>query len=714
MNWDYNCLVLSQPDMRVFVREVKEAGFQQINFRISNKGALNCRIKNGTVYSERLDAFGPKFDPLEIFVHECHRQKINACIWMEIFEAGYDEFFIRNPQFTPQGRCGKPNLPGVPSYSHPEVREYFLNRMDEYAEYGPGSIFACIKGTHVPSNLPQAQRTPNGDIGYNPPVVQKYREVYGVDILTEQFDLRKFALINGEFIVDFLAEARQRLNEKGINLIAGATASGITPCYDNLILDWRRIVDRNAADALCLGNSKHEASALYTPEGQKQFLKIRQACKRKGIELHAFVFADLGPAKMAGEQAAFAGFMKFLPLQIDYCRQLGADSVLIHDLEMIHKNPHCAKAAWRIAGSWEYGSAPRQDDTITIPLADSRNLSFGGQVPEGNFEKSPLHYWYAASWWLTDEHSATGNFSFDFHAERNPEPWKAENGGNKGLLAEYDSKVLHCEEDSGRTYNGRCSLLIGAKPGAGLASDRTVAWTAHIDIPALSHEEWVISVWTHGERLEGIANAGIRMEVLSADEQITDIIEKSCPLSGSFSWRQLCVPHTFDERARRLRLSLFMTVSDAETSRGMLWFDKFEIRHVRELPEDVLCVVEDSDSCKGEPYAVLKAGPGIDMVSVPFRIRKSRKSALRLRMRSQEPMPVTVVVLEQTSDAYNGVWLKRKGSEPSPSCSQRFDVTGEWDVFCMDLAALAADTTAKVVIRVHDSGELHIDSVEVA
>ena len=213
MNWDYNCLVLGPEDMQVFVRDVKKAGFQQINIRISNKGALNCRIRNGTVYTERLNAFGPEFDPLETFVRECHKNSIKACIWMEIFEAGYDEFFIRNPQFTPQGRPGQPNLPGVPSYSHPQVREYFLRRMNEYAEYGPDSVFACIKGTHVPSNLPQAQRTPNGDIGYNPPVVQKYRELYGVDILSEQFDLREFALINGEFIVDFLAEARQTIEQ---------------------------------------------------------------------------------------------------------------------------------------------------------------------------------------------------------------------------------------------------------------------------------------------------------------------------------------------------------------------------------------------------------------------------------------------------------------------------------------------------------------------
>ena len=40
INWDYNCLVLSPKDMSEFIRDVKEARLQQINMRISNKGAL--------------------------------------------------------------------------------------------------------------------------------------------------------------------------------------------------------------------------------------------------------------------------------------------------------------------------------------------------------------------------------------------------------------------------------------------------------------------------------------------------------------------------------------------------------------------------------------------------------------------------------------------------------------------------------------------------
>ena len=700
--------------MTEFVREVKNAGLQQINIRISNKGALNCRVKHGTVYNERLDAFGPDFDPLSVFIRQCHSHGLKACIWMEIFEAGYDEFFIKNPQFTPQGRPGQPNLPGVPSYSHPEVREYFLKRMDEYAAYGPDSIFACIKGTHVPPNLPQAQKTPNGDIGYNPPVVQRYKELYGKDILTEEFDLRQFALINGEFIIDFLAEARQLLNQKGIRLIAGATASGITPCYDNLVLDWKRIADRNAANAICIGNSKHEAAFLYTQKGQEEFQRILATCKLRDIELHAFIFADLGPAKTIGHAEAFSGFLASLPIHIDYCRQLGADAILIHDIEIIHQNPYCERAALRVAGSWAHMSQKTDDGKLTIPLADPAELSFPGHVPQGNFETSPLYYWCAAPSWLTDEHTATGNFSFDFHADQNPEPWNAHLSQNTNLLAQYDSKVMHGAENSGRTYHGRSSLLLGAKPGAGSSSNRTVAWNASLNIPIASQEQWIISVWVHGENLANIADAGMKIDILDSDNHIVDVLTKTCPLDGTFPWQQLCIPHTFDKKAETLKITLYMTVSDTQNTKGMLWFDKFEISLARELPHDTLRIVNDPNSAATTSYALLNAAPGIDMVSVPFRVTTTGESLLRLTMRSQEPMPVTVMLLDQDNDTYNGLWLTKRGDKPSTSWSSTFNITPKWNDFDLRLDRPNITTTAKIAIRPHHPGELHVQEIKLS
>ena len=70
--------------------------------------------------------------------------------------------------------------------------------------------------------------------------------------------------------------------------------------------------------------------------------------------------------------------------------RLGADEIVIHDLEIIHQNPYCNKAALRIAGSRGYQLPKSRDGKITIPLTDTENLSFPGQVPGGSFEKSSL------------------------------------------------------------------------------------------------------------------------------------------------------------------------------------------------------------------------------------------------------------------------------------------------------------------------------------
>ena len=224
LNWDFNCMVLSPDAIRELVQDAKEAGVDGLNLRISNKGALNFRSKAGEYYTERLGAFGPDYDPLRILVDECHKRGIKATVWFDLFEAAYNRLIEKHPEFSPQGRPGKPHLSGFPCYSHAEVRAHMLDIVKEFVDYKPDYVFFCTKSSHVPRN--HLNRPHNRDSGFNPPVVEKYKALYGVDPRTESFDREKLGRIRGAFVIEFLKEAKKILNAAGIKTIAGATVSG--------------------------------------------------------------------------------------------------------------------------------------------------------------------------------------------------------------------------------------------------------------------------------------------------------------------------------------------------------------------------------------------------------------------------------------------------------------------------------------------------------
>ncbi len=681
-NWDYNCLPLGEADIARFVADAKQAGLAQVNLRILNKGALNCRLTDGghgTVYTERLDAYGPAFNPLAALVQECHAQGIKACVWVDLFEACYDEFFINHPEFCAQGKPGEPDCEGMPSYSHAEVRQYFLDRLDEFIALGPDSVFFCTKSNHVPQNMTDLERNTNA--GYNPPVVAKYLELYGVDILTQPFDLDKMRLINGEFLLDFLVAARAKLNAAGIKMFTGATVSGLLQVGCNVKMPWERVVARQAADVLCMANSRSEYWVFFTSSGKTKLAQIITACHNNGMEFYGYFMASGGYDTIISEKA-WSGLLKYIPIQMDYFRQMGADGVLMHDLESLGGSRAMRKVLWTTTASWTgvSGASP--------PTIDNTNLSFTYQVPQGDFEAGPLVHWYAMpAWELFYAPDAPGNF-----AGSAASGWSGSTGGNPDLSAEYDWKVMHNDDASGRAFYSRSSLLVVAEANAGNYAGRTVEWKGQDDIPIVPAEEVVISIWAHGEGLVNIQDAGLKVTVLDAGNQILDTLKASCPLAGTFVWQKLSIPYSFPANAAKLAVSAFMTVEPgASADRRRLWFDKFRIEPNPPMEEDALTIVHDANAFKGNGYARFKGRSGVDMVSMGFVGNITDRMVLQLAMKAESPMAVTVMI---------------KGY-----VSETFEVGTNWDVYRMPLPLMLQNTAISIVIQPHGDYDLYIDEV---
>ena len=91
--------------------------------------------------------------------------------------------------------------------AYPQVRAFWLDMVKEYLNLGVDGLYFRYQ-SH--------QDTMEWDsYGFNKPIVDEYRKQYGVDILTEEFDIVKLRRLRGEFYTLFYREAKELLKKHG-------------------------------------------------------------------------------------------------------------------------------------------------------------------------------------------------------------------------------------------------------------------------------------------------------------------------------------------------------------------------------------------------------------------------------------------------------------------------------------------------------------------
>lgn len=686
LTWDYNVFVMGPDEIAEFVARAKEHNIQQINLRVNNKGVMNVRIQNGTVYTERLDAFGPDFDPLKALVKEAHKQGIRAAVHFDLFESSYDQFFIDNPQFTPQGRKDVIIYNAFPSYAHKETREYMLGRVKELAEYGIDQMYFCTKSSHTPRNMTEVPR--NSYSAYNPPVIERYKELYGVNILDEEPEREKVAKIHGEYIIEFLNDAKDVLHQHGVESIAGATLSGyLQPSGKNIFLDWRKMVEKQVADALVMTNTRGETFAWYQEGASQTFLEILKEVKNNDMDLYAYILSSV--FWHVRDETSWSSLLQYMPDQMNFFYSLGADAILIHEVYR--------EKLWEVLGDWKYHTKKYSPNSeIITPRVDRLSLEFPGQVPHGGFEDENSKWfwdvmpgWLSVHDWLPLRHNATG-----LPLESFQELWTADTGGNKYLKAEYDWKVMADSDYSGRSYSGRSSILLYAEPNAGIQSSKTVSWRAKSEIPIVPEDLSEISVWIHGEELSGIEEAGMRINIKDKSGRIIDEIESKQKVFGTLPWREIKIPYNFPNEANEIEVSLYMTVASTEHTNGRIWFDAFRIRSAKPIINGSFEIVKDDDAYEGERYAHFQVNGGEELVSQSFNLDLSKDDVLELAMRTSqsENMEVLVKVGEQNYST--------------------FLVNNKWNIYELPISQ-AEELVPTITIRPIDTGDLYLDAIRV-
>ena len=113
---------------------------------------------------------------------------------------------------------------------HYKCREELAYLVDNYRCDG---VYISTRGHRI---VPEH----SDDYGFNPPVAEAFKERYGVDILTQNFDLEAWRRLRGEFITEYLRDVRKLCDERGLTFGIGVPPGDhFGPPIGNIFLDWR-------------------------------------------------------------------------------------------------------------------------------------------------------------------------------------------------------------------------------------------------------------------------------------------------------------------------------------------------------------------------------------------------------------------------------------------------------------------------------------------
>ena len=240
------------------IRQAAESGFSIINFRIAVCGQAFCRSRVKDWASEPRCAWTlHRYDPFETAVRASHEAGVKCYAWITPFDdmgVGQQSYFsAQHPKCQLLSREGDDPLWGVYCFGFPEVREYFIEHVQELLAYGADGIFFSDR-SHSNMNHRQVE------YGFNEPVIAAYRQRCGGDPREpDAYDLEKFSRVQGAFYTRFLREAAEHIHKAGARSMAKVSwqrngrIAGRLGALDKSFFEWETWGREGIVDELVIG-----------------------------------------------------------------------------------------------------------------------------------------------------------------------------------------------------------------------------------------------------------------------------------------------------------------------------------------------------------------------------------------------------------------------------------------------------------------------------
>jgi hypothetical protein len=171
--------------------------------------------------------------------------------WQSAFSRGHPEWVLID-------RNGRERQWGVLCLGYPEVRRHFRTRfLGLLASHDFDGLFVCLRSQSRPPGYAD-------QYGFNDIVRQDYRERYGRDIRTHDFDLGSWHDLLGDYLTAFLSELQRDLRRAGIPLAVGAARGDVLgPPLGNATLQWRRWLREDIIDELIINQNSSRCPSMW-------------------------------------------------------------------------------------------------------------------------------------------------------------------------------------------------------------------------------------------------------------------------------------------------------------------------------------------------------------------------------------------------------------------------------------------------------------------
>jgi hypothetical protein len=187
------------------------------------------------------------------------------------------------------GRGKLLTMKGTHCEAYPEVRRYWLEQVEKLIDMGyDGVDFRLQNHSSMVSDY--------AAFGYNPPLVERYRERYGVDPLTDEVDPLRMMAVRGTFFQEFLEQAADLLHSRGrklqVHLRHAHQEPTLSSEFNQLgfwampkvwLEDWRGVVD--LADEVTI---KDYYFGEYDPDNARAIKEYAQA-QGKPVWVHNYI-----------------------------------------------------------------------------------------------------------------------------------------------------------------------------------------------------------------------------------------------------------------------------------------------------------------------------------------------------------------------------------------------------------------------------------------